>query len=129
MQQRIRHQPTLELFDGPDPNSITGVRPVTTTALQALFTMNDPFFHEQADALALRVGMNYGSDLARLTYAYKLLFGRAPAADEIADGRQFLARARQSLEGASVPEDRRNREVWASLMRVLLASNEFLTLD
>ena len=79
MQQRIRRQPFLDLFDGADPNAVTGVRPLTTTALQALYTMNDPFFHEQADALAVRVGMAYGSDAERLDYAFSLLYGRAPA--------------------------------------------------
>ena len=129
MQQRIRRQPFLDLFDGSDPNAVTGVRPLTTTALQALYTMNDPFFHEQSDALAVRVGMAYSSDLERLNYAYSLLYGRSPAPGEVRDTRQFLASARGSLEGTAVPEYKKNREAWASLMRVLLSSNEFLTLD
>jgi hypothetical protein len=129
MQQRIRRQPFLELFDGADANAETGMRPLTTTALQALYTMNDPFFHAQADALAIRVGMNFGSDVERLAYAYKLLYGRAPAPDEIREARQFLASAKQSLADAATPEWQRARAVWASLMRVLLGANEFLTLD
>ena len=94
MQQRIRRQPFLDLFDGADPNAVTGVRPLTTTALQALYTMNDPFFHEQADALAVRVGMAYGTDAERLHYAFRLLYGRAPSPDEVRDARQFLTAAR-----------------------------------
>jgi hypothetical protein len=129
MQQRIRRQPFLELFDGADPNAETGVRPLTTTALQALYTMNDLFFHEQADAVGLRVGMNSGSDAERLNGAYKLLYGRSATAAELRDGRQFLAAARQSLANTAVPEWQRTRESWASLMRVLLAANEFLTLE
>ena len=129
MQQRIRRQPFLDLFDGSDPNAITGVRPITTTALQALYTMNDPFFHAQADSLAVRVGMAYNTDLERLRYAYRLILGRVPANDEVHDARQFLAGARKSVEGTAVPEDQRNRQAWAALMRVLLASNEFITLD
>ncbi len=129
MQQRIRRQPFLELFDGADPNAETGVRPLTTTALQALYVMNDPFFHEQADAVALRVGMSFGSDVERLGYAYRLLFGRAPAADELREDRQYLADARRSLANSSAPEAQRSRDAWASLMRVLLGSNEFLMLD
>ncbi len=129
MQQRIRRQPFLDLFDGADPNAVTGRRPVTTTALQALFTMNDPFFHQQADSLAGRVEMRYRSDVARLRYAYRLVYGRIPAPDEIRESRQFLTRARQTLTGSAIPMNRRDREAWASLMRVLLSSNEFLTLD
>jgi len=129
MQQRIRRQPFLELWDGADPNAETGVRPLTTTALQALYTMNDPFFHDQADLLAVRVGMNFNSDAERLGYAYKLVYGRAPSADEVREDRAFLAAARKSLNDTQVAEWQRNRAVWASLMRVLLSSNEFLTLD
>jgi hypothetical protein len=129
MQQRIRRQPFLDLFDGSDPNAVTGVRPLTTTALQALYTMNDPFFHEQADALAVRVGMACNSDAERLDYAFRLLYGRAPAPEEVRDARQFLTAARASLAGTTIPDDRKNREALASLMRVLLSSSEFLTLD
>jgi hypothetical protein len=129
MQQRIRRQPFLDLFDGPDPNAATGVRPITTTALQALYTMNDPFFHAQADALAVRIGMAYGGDLERLNYAFKLLYGRAPSLDEVRDCRQFLTQARGSLGSTAVPEDRKNRESLAALMRVLMSANEFVTLD
>jgi hypothetical protein len=129
MQQRIRRQPFLDLFDGADPNAVTGWRPVTTTALQALFTMNDPFFHQQADALAGRAEVRHRSDVARLHYAYRLVYGRIPAADEIRESRQFLTRARHTLTGSAIPMNRRDREAWASLMRVLLSSNEFLTLD
>ena len=129
MQQRIRRQPFLELFDGADANAETGVRPLTTTALQALYVMNDPFFHAQADALAIRVGMNFGSDAERLGYAYKLLYGRAPTPDEVRDARQFLLSARHALAETGTPELERARAVWGSLMRVLLGANEFMTLD
>ena len=129
MQQRIKRQPFLDLFDGADPNTVTGVRPLTTTALQALYTMNDPFFHEQADTLAVRVGLAYGSDVERLNYAFRLLYGRAPTLGEVRDARQFLSAARASLSATAVADDRKNREALSSLMRVLLSSSEFLTLD
>jgi hypothetical protein len=129
MQQRIRRQPFLDVFDGPDPNAVMGTRPLTTTALQALYTMNDPFFHQQADALAVRVGMAYNSDLERLRYTYLLAYGRTPDVDEIREALQFLVKARQSLRGTAAPPDQWNRQAWASLMRVLLSSNEFVTLD
>ena len=117
MQQRIRRQPFLELFDGADTNSETGIRPLTTTALQALYVMNDPFFHAQADALALRVSAKFRSDGERLNYAYQLLYGRAARADEIRDSRRFLAKAQPASAA------------WASLMRVLLAASEFMVVD
>ena len=145
MQQRIRRQPFLELFDGADPNAVSGIRPLTTTALQALYTMNDAFFHQQAGALAVRVGKEHGTDLERLHDAYKLLYGRRPAPDEVREALRFLAAARASLGDAAADRpgglshagdarskeaaETHSKEAWASLMRVLLSSNEFFTLD
>jgi hypothetical protein len=57
------------------------------------------------------------------------LYGRAPGVDELRDCRQFLAQARASLGETAVPEDRKNRESLAALMRVLMSANEFVTLD
>jgi len=116
MQQRIRRQPFLDLFDGADPNSETGVRPLTVTALQALYTMNDAFFHAQAAALAARAQAAGKTEPERLKFVFRLLYGRDPAADELRDLHQFLAQSR-------------SEEGWPALVRVLLASNEFLTLD
>jgi hypothetical protein len=129
MQQRIRRQPYLDLFDGADTNGSTDVRPVSTTSLQALYLMNNEFVHQQADHLAVRVGMAYSDTPGRLTYAYRLLFGRLPAADESTWAREFLLKSRGELEKAGVPSDLRNRQAWASLMRVLLSSNEFFYVD
>jgi hypothetical protein len=67
--------------------------------------------------------------LERLNYAYRLLYGRAATPDEVKDAREFLAAARGSLKDTAIASDRRNREAWASFMRVLLSSNEFVTLD
>jgi hypothetical protein len=116
MQQRIRRQPFLDLFDGADPNSETGVRPLTVTALQALYTMNDAFFHAQAASLAARIQAAASGETERLKFAFRVLYGRAPTADDVRDAHQFLAQ--------SGPD-----EGWPALIRVLLASNEFLTLD
>ena len=71
----------------------------------------------------------YSSDAERLDYAFHLLYGRAPAPEEVRDARQFLTAARASLADTAIPDDRKNREALASLMRVLLSSSEFLTLD
>src|SRR5204863_1831280 len=55
MQSRLRKHPYLALFDGADPSSSTGVRLPSTTPLQALFLMNDPFAHNVASKFAQRV--------------------------------------------------------------------------
>ncbi len=120
MQQRIRRQPFLDLFDGPDPNAETGTRPLTTTALQALYTMNDPFFHAQAAALAARLAKETGTDAERMRLAFRLLYGRSPTGEEIKQSRDFLAQASKTADRTAA---------WAGLMRVLLSSSEFMTVD
>jgi len=129
MRQRIRREPFFDAFDGADTGSVTGVRPVTTTALQALFTMNNSFVVEQADAMAVRVGMAYSTNEDRLAYAYKLAYGRTPSAAEFSDAMRFLEASRRGLADTGMVEDQRNRGAWAALMQVLLSSNEFLILD
>jgi hypothetical protein len=129
LQQRIRQNAFLELFDGADTNAETGLRPLTTTALQALYRMNDPFFRQEAAALAARVALARNSDSDRLRFAYRLVFSRFPEAAEVEEDRRYLAGVQESLKGAGMLEDERTRESWISLMRVLLSSNEFLTLE
>src|SRR5204863_398311 len=51
MTQRIARHPYLALFDGPDTNASTARRVSSTTPLQALFLLNDPFVHRLAEAL------------------------------------------------------------------------------
>ncbi len=55
MVQRQRRHPFLALFDGADPNASTPSRQSTTVPTQALYFINDPFFHAQAGALATNV--------------------------------------------------------------------------
>jgi len=129
MQQRIRKQPFLAIFDGADTNDTTGVRPLSTTALQALFMMNDPFMHEQADKLAVRVGLALPDQSLRLDYTYQLLFARSPDSEELQAGQQYLAEAQAKMKQAGLPWDQQYRAALASYMRVLLSSNEFIWLD
>jgi hypothetical protein len=129
LQQRIRRHPFLDVWDGPDPNNVTGTRQANVTTIHALFMMNSPFVHEQADGLAVRVHMAEQTDEERLRYAYQLLFSRPPRSDEVGDARRYLEESRRALAGSGRDEDQVNREAWASLVRVMLSSNELLTLD
>ena len=55
MTQRLVKHPYLAIFDGPDTNTSTDVRPHSTVPTQALFLMNNPFVEAQAEALARRL--------------------------------------------------------------------------
>jgi hypothetical protein len=129
MQQRIKRHPLLETFDGPDPNASTAARSLSTTAIQALYFMNDPFVHEQADQLAVRVGLAHNETPARLDYAYELALGRHATADELREGEEYVSRCREELAATGLPRDQLNRAALASYARVLLSSNEFLFVE
>ncbi|HTB15440.1 MAG TPA: PSD1 and planctomycete cytochrome C domain-containing protein [Bryobacteraceae bacterium] len=119
MQQRQRKQAWLDTFDGADPNASTPKRSPGETSLQALAMLNSSFLNEQANVLAARAAAASSTEKGRIGYAYGLLFGRAPAADEVRDCVKFLADARAEMRDGAL----------AGLMHVLLASDEFLFVD
>jgi Protein of unknown function (DUF1553)/Protein of unknown function (DUF1549)/Concanavalin A-like lectin/glucanases superfamily len=75
--------PVLEVLDCPDPSVKTPRRSVTTTPLQALTLMNNPFTERMARAFAGRVTRDAGDDIAaQVVLAYRLAFGRKPTEAE-----------------------------------------------
>lgn len=123
---RNRRHPFLGLFDGADPNATTPERQQTTVPTQALYFLNDPFFHTQAEKVAGRV-LTLPTDAARLDELFRLAFQREPTAQDRKTATAFLARYIAALTNTPPPE--RSKAAWAALTRILLASNEFLYLD
>jgi hypothetical protein len=113
---RNRRHPFLGLFDGADPNASTPARQTTTVPTQALYFLNDPFFHAQADRVATRVLAR--PDAERLGELFRVTLRRPPAAKDRAFAAAF---AERYGEGP--------RSTWAALARVLMASNEFLFVE
>jgi mono/diheme cytochrome c family protein len=124
---RLRRHPMLGLFDGADPNATTPGRDVSTVPTQALYFLNDSFFHGCAEAFARRVTSVSGDEGGRLDAACQLAFQRPATDPEQARASRFLA----DLAGAAAeaPQAERSIAAWAALARVLLGSNEFVTLD
>jgi hypothetical protein len=58
-----------------------------------------------------------------------LTLGRPPTEQETSGWQAHRQSLDARLEKSGVPEDRRSLAVWASLARVLFASNEFLYFD
>ena len=129
MQQRQKKHPLMEIFDGADTNAITSPRPLSTTPLQALFLMNNPFVHQQADDFAVRVGMAYDTLPQRINYAFLLAYGRPAKSAEIDEASAYMHRARKELQAVNTQADQLTRAALASYLRVLLGSNEFLYVD
>jgi hypothetical protein len=128
MTQRLRKRTFMEIFDGPDPSSSTPARTATTTPIQALFAMNDPFVHERSNRLAARLIAARPDDARRLELAYLLVFSRPPTSEERGEGEAYLRAFRAKLEEKGVPREAHSQAAWASLSRAFLASNEFMFL-
>ncbi len=80
----------LQLFDFPSPNQSAEKRFATNVPLQRLFLMNSDFMQQQAERLGALVAA-LPTDAARVEDLYRRLYGRAPTADELAAGVEFLA--------------------------------------
>jgi uncharacterized protein DUF1553/uncharacterized protein DUF1549/cytochrome c len=129
MTQRIQRHPFLALFDGADTNASTATRTASTTPLQALYLMNDPFVHARARDFARRILAERTDDPARIERAYVLLFGRPPTPEEVSAGREYLARVSNKLRSGGEPMDQVPAKALESLSRALFLSNEFVYVD
>jgi hypothetical protein len=109
----------LAMFDFPDPNVHSARRVETTTPLQKLFVLNSPFMVRQAEALAQTILAATGDEEERIRAAYEMLYGRAPQAEEVALGLDFLS-------GCAENDDHGR---WTQYAQVLLGSNEMLMID
>src|SRR6185503_18542282 len=94
MQQRIKKHPFLSMFDGADANASAAERPASTTPLQALFMMNDPFLHQQAAQFGTRL-CSTGCESERVERAYLMIFGRPPRTEELREAVDYLRRFRE----------------------------------
>ncbi|MFO0936526.1 MAG: PSD1 and planctomycete cytochrome C domain-containing protein [Gemmataceae bacterium] len=122
---RNRRHPFLGLFDGADPNATTPTRQATTVPTQALFFLNDPFFHAQAGKLAERVLIRPES--ARADDLFRQVFTRSATEKERAWAGAFVEQYRRQLTTPNEAE--RTNASWSALARILLASNEFLYVE
>ncbi len=115
---RNKQDPTLDVFDVPDGQFSSPVRNVTTTPTQSLFMINGPWMLLRAKALARRIDDSSATLDERVTAAYRDVFGRDPAADELQAAREFLQSS-----------DATGSEALVDLCHVLLNANEFLYVD
>ncbi|MFN0128276.1 MAG: DUF1549 and DUF1553 domain-containing protein [Verrucomicrobiales bacterium] len=128
MTQRIKRHPFLALFDGPDPNASTPERRMTTVPTQALYFLNDPFFHACSEAFADRLlAAAHPDEAAQVRAAYGLALARPPTPEEQASAIVFLTAYRAELAAAG--RDHAPRAALAAFARVLMGGNEFLTVD
>jgi cytochrome c553/mono/diheme cytochrome c family protein len=87
---RYRMDQFLQLFDFPAPTITAEQRYATNVPLQRLFLMNSDFMQQQAELLARRAA-NEADTTAQIQKVYRILFGRAASAEEVAAGQKYLA--------------------------------------
>jgi len=76
--------PLLDALDCPVPSMKTPQRSTTTTPLQSLSLMNNPFVHRQATAFAQRLSNEATETSSRIQRGFLLALGRPPQPDELA---------------------------------------------
>jgi hypothetical protein len=110
----LRNKPAemMNAFDSPDAISHAPSRNVTTTATQSLLMLNGEWMLARAVVFACRLECAEASGAARVKLAYRLAFGRAPTARELAAALEFIGESK--LE---------------NFCHALLNSNEFVYLD
>jgi mono/diheme cytochrome c family protein len=123
MQQRIRKHPFFAVFDGADTSVSTPERMVSTSPLQALFLMNDPFVFSQSTAFAERLA-GIADARGRLDAAFRFALARHASDAELDAGLAYLKRYRELSPDAAAEVP-----ALASYLRALFASNEFMFID
>jgi hypothetical protein len=76
--KRTSGYPSFLTFDASDHDTSLARRIPTNTPLQALVTLNDPVYHEAAEALAQRMMAEQRSIDARIKYGARLVLSRDP---------------------------------------------------
>jgi hypothetical protein len=127
VQIRNRRHPFLGLFDGADPNATTPQRQTTAVPTQALYFLNDPFFHEQAAVVADRVIEHPKQD--RLNALFRIVFQRDPSDRDRSFVAGFMDRYQKLSPAGANDSASAERLAWAALARIVMASNEFLFLE
>jgi len=138
--QRMAPYPFLMNFDGAERSVAECSRERSNTPLQALNLLNDPVFHEAAQALARRALTEASGDTfgKRLDYVYRLSLNRLPAADETTRLERYLGDQKALLDaspGAAQKQfpaqletaDANEAAAWTGLAKVLLNLDEFVT--
>jgi hypothetical protein len=126
---RNHRDPLMAAFDAPDGFRSAPQRLVTTTATQALLTINGKWTLQRAKAFARRLRKLDADTADQVSRAFRLAFGREPTADQRRQAVQFLQRqAGAHLEQAGTAESADDVALF-DFCHVLLNSNEFLYVD
>lgn len=129
----------LSVFDFPHPNDITGQRPNTTVATQALFLINAPLMKEQARKMAEHwLAKVPDNDIQRYEQLVLTAYSRLPDQRVFGESVEepgveqtsvlgFLKSCQETyVASGQHDQDQARLSAWAELCHAILGSNEFL---
>ncbi len=123
--RRSAPYPSLATYDAPSREFCTVRRVRTNTPLQALTSLNDPYFFDAARAMASRMVTEGGSTEAeRVTYGFRLAVSRRPTQKELDNVLEFY---RQELAEYRRRGDAAEKAAWTMVANVLLNMDETIS--
>jgi hypothetical protein len=113
--KRTSGYPSFLTFDASDHDTSLARRIPTNTPLQALVTLNDPVYHEVAEALAERMMSEQRSVDSQIKYGARLVLSRDPTDRELAALRALFQKtvATPTLQPAAATVHGNSRELTA----------------
>lgn len=110
----------VKIFDGADPSAVTGRRPKSASAAQALFLLNDDFVAQQSEATAKRLLADAAGFDARLERLYRSALGRSHLDAERSAAQTFFGIGTETETSRANDVSR-----WTTFCRALFASADF----
>jgi hypothetical protein len=138
--RRSAPYPSLATYDAPSREFCTVRRVRTNTPLQALTSLNDPFFFNSAEAMAKRMIAEGGASMNdRIDYGFRLAVSRLPSAGERERVAAFYEQQLNERRNRNVPTyrpasleskpslDSAEFNAWTMVANVLLNMDETIT--
>lgn len=137
--RRSAPYPSLTTYDAPSREFCTIRRVRTNTPLQALTSLNDPYFFDAARAMAQRMMSSANTIPERIGYGFELVVSRKPTAAELSAVAAFYKQQLEtdskhkalSLKPVSIHDDAGQNPpelaAWTMVANVLLNMDEAIT--
>ncbi|HMJ62238.1 MAG TPA: DUF1553 domain-containing protein, partial [Bryobacteraceae bacterium] len=120
--------PSLSTYDAPSREFCTVRRVRTNTPLQALTSLNDPYFFAAARAMAKRMTEEGGaSPEDRIRYGFLLTVSRPPSQMELEKVLKFYREQPDHLAVTGNPKDAREMAGLTMVANVLMNTDEAIT--
>ncbi len=119
----------LTTFDQPLVATNCLRRDTSAVPLQSLVMLNDAFVADQAEHFARRIERAGVNGDQRIAMAFRLALAREPTADEVAIGRELLARQSRLAHSAGTSPEVAAQQALAQLCLALFNTSEFLYIE